>query len=81
MAASTRDTVPGFGEMVRTAREQKGWSRDKLAEVAGCSRSGIADIELGQRAVSLRLAAALAGALGIVAFLHDPATPIGPSSV
>jgi transcriptional regulator with XRE-family HTH domain len=73
-----RDVVPGFASMLRAAREQRGWSAQKLADAAGVSINTVWAIEGETRAPSLRVASALAKALNIVVFLHDPARPIDP---
>ena len=64
-AASTRDTVPGFGAAVRARRTARGLSLEFLAHKAGTHQTTISKIENGQRAPSLLLARKLAAALGI----------------
>jgi transcriptional regulator with XRE-family HTH domain len=57
--------VPGFGEAVRARRDAMGWSLNQLAEKAETHFTTVSKVERNQRAVSLRLAAALASALGV----------------
>lgn len=63
--ASTRDVVPGFGAAVRAQREAAGLSLRDLAERAGTTAGAVSLVERGDRAPSLRMAAALAAALGV----------------
>ena len=61
--ASSRDTVPGFGEAIKARREAIGLSLGQAAEASGTHFTSLSKLENGQRAPSLRLAVALAGAL------------------
>lgn len=65
MADSTRDMIPGFGAAVRARREQAGLSLEELAKRVETHFTSISKIELSQRAPSLRIAAAIASALGV----------------
>lgn len=65
MADSTRDMIPGFGAAVRARREAAKLSLVELAEKAGTHFASVSKIERNQRAPSLRVAAALASALGV----------------
>lgn len=62
---STRDMIPGFGPAVRARRDAAGLSLAQLAEKCGTHFTSISKIECGQRAPSLRVAAAIASALGV----------------
>lgn len=62
---STRDIVPGFGERVKAERERQGLSQAELAERAGTHVQSVSNLEREYRAVSLRLALDIAGALGV----------------
>lgn len=62
---STRDIVPGFGERVKAERERQGISQSELAERAGTHVQSVSNLEREYRAVSLRLALDIAGALGV----------------
>jgi len=42
-----------FGQRLRNMREQRGWTQVELAEKLGLDRSYLADIERGNRNVSL----------------------------
>ena len=74
-----RDLVPGFAETIRAAREAKGLTLRELADATGgaVSMESISRLEREERAPSLRVAAALAHALGLkklrLADLHKPA--------
>ncbi|WP_439627435.1 helix-turn-helix domain-containing protein [Gemmata sp.] len=72
-----RDVVPGFAEMVKAARESRGWSCAKLGEEAGVSANTVSAVEREVRAPSLRVASALVVALDLKVWLHEPATPTG----
>ena len=54
-----------FGHQVRQLRESKGWSQDRLAEVAGLHRTHISLIENAKREVQLDTVAKLAVALKV----------------
>lgn len=71
-----RDIVPGFAAAVTAAREAAGLSRADLAQAAGLAVSTMYAIESEQRSPSLRVAAALARALGMKAWLDDPAVVV-----
>lgn len=70
-----RDLVPGFAAMIQAARESLDWSRAELARRSGLSVNTISAIEREIRAPSLRVASALATALDLRVWLHDPAKP------
>lgn len=53
------------GQVLREFREQRGWTRERLAEEAGMDDHAIYQIEVGQRGGSLQTAAALGRALGV----------------
>lgn len=71
-----RDLVEGFAATITAAREGKGWSMAELARQAGLSVNTVSAIEREVRAPSLRVACALAVALGLRVWLHDPANPV-----
>lgn len=71
-----RDLVPGFAKMVTVAREARGWSMGELARQSKLSVNTVSAIEREVRAPSLRVATALARALELWAWLHDPAKPV-----
>jgi len=54
-----------FGLAVRTAREQKGWSQELLAEAANLNRSYLGEIERGLVTPSLSTISKLAAGLGL----------------
>lgn len=54
-----------FGEKVRTVRQERGISQEKLAELAGLHRTYVSSIERGERNVSLVNIQRLAAALGV----------------
>ncbi len=61
---SVRDIVPGFGAALRIARELSGLSQADVAVRAGCGFAAVSKVETEARAPSLRLALALADAVG-----------------
>ena len=54
-----------FGHAVREAREKRGWSQERLAEVADLNRSYLGEIERGLVTPSLATIGKLAFALGL----------------
>ena len=64
-----------FAGRLKELREQAGLTQPELADRAGLSKAGIADLEQGRREPSWATAVALAGALGVevTAFLQEPA--------
>lgn len=73
---TSRDLVPGFAAMVTAARETLGWSMAELARQSKLSVNTVSAIEREIRAPSLRVASALADALNIWAWLHEPAKAV-----
>jgi len=71
-----------FAGRLRELREQAGLTQPQLADRAGLSKAGIADLEQGRRQPAWETVVALAKALGVScdAFLQEPATapPAGP---
>lgn len=62
---ATRDYVPGFGELIKRARVEKGWSGNELAKRAGVAQTAVSAIERGVHAPSLRAAVLLLSALEV----------------
>jgi transcriptional regulator with XRE-family HTH domain len=58
-----KDVVRKVGRRIRELRQKKGWSQEKLAEMAGLHRTYIGQIERGEKSVGvenlLRVAEAL----------------------
>jgi transcriptional regulator with XRE-family HTH domain len=54
-----------FGERIRTLRQDRGLSQERLAEIAGVHRTYLSSVERGERNVSLDNIYAIAGALGV----------------
>jgi len=54
-----------FGSRVRTLRQARGWSQEKLAEVCGLDRSYISLVELGKRNLTLKTMGVFARHLGV----------------
>ena len=54
-----------FGRCLRRAREDRGYSQEKLAELAGLHRTYVSSVERGKRNVSLENIWRLADALSI----------------
>src|SRR6516164_9225280 len=64
--AMTSDPSAPFGELLRRARQAAGLTQEELAERAGLSRRGIADLESGARKTPRKdTVALLAAALGV----------------
>jgi len=60
-----RDELKEFGRRLRELRLQKGYSQEKLAEIASLHRNHIGMIERGERNVTLLNIKKIARALGI----------------
>ena len=58
------DTQARFGKKLRAARQDKGVSQEKLAELAGLHRTYVSSVERGERNISLLNIERLAKALG-----------------
>jgi len=54
-----------FGERIRTLRQSRGLSQERLADLAGVHRTYLSSLERGERNVSLDNIYALAEALGV----------------
>lgn len=54
-----------FGQNVRLAREEKGWSQDHLSEISGLHRTYISGIERGVRNPTIEIVQQIALALNI----------------
>jgi transcriptional regulator with XRE-family HTH domain len=54
-----------FGRRIRSLRERKGLSQERLAELADLHRNYVGGIERGERNVGLRNIIRLAKALGV----------------
>ncbi len=54
-----------FGRRVRRIREQRGFSQEHLADLAGIHRTYMSSVERGRRNIGLDNIAALADALGV----------------
>lgn len=67
MDTPTKETLSyRVATRIRELRLEKGWSQDRLAQVAGMSRDGLSRIERGDRpAPRLETIAAIAAALGV----------------
>ncbi len=53
-----------IGQIIRSLREDKGWSQEKLAFDAGMETSHLSRIERGERRLAIELLDSLATALG-----------------
>lgn len=60
------------GEIIKAAREAKGWTAYRLAQESGVSQSQISRAEAGKRALSLESARKICEAMGVslAAFDH-----------
>jgi len=72
--------APGAsGTALRLARQARGYSQQQLAGMAGVSRQAVSAVESGVSDPSLRVALALARALGMtVEELFGPGSPVSP---
>jgi len=71
--------APGAGANLRLARQARGFSQQQLASMAGVSRQAVSAVESGHSDPSLRVALALAQALGLsVEELFGPGEPAAP---
>ena len=71
--------MTGSGIRLRLARQARGFSQQQLAGMAGVSRQAVSAVESGLSDPSLRVALALASALGqTVEELFGPGTPVPP---
>lgn len=68
-----RDRVT-FGDDIRAARDQRGWTQEELAQKAGVSRPTIARVERGDDVSTANLAK-VADALGLQIRLADRDDP------
>src|SRR5579862_7304449 len=69
----------GTGANLRLARQARGFSQQQLASMAGVSRQAVSAVESGHSDPSLRVALALARALGLgVEELFGPGEPAAP---
>ena len=87
----TRDGPAASGARLRLARQARGFSQQQLARMAGVSRQAVSAVEAGHSDPSLRVALALARALGVTAeelfgpgntpppVAARPVAPLGPA--
>ena len=61
---------PGFGDVIREARNKQGWSQGELGEKAGVSRPTIARVEANNDVTTATIAK-VAQALGLKLELRD----------
>jgi len=76
---ATTEVTRAHGARLRLARQARGLSQQQLAGVAGVTRQAVSAVESGHSDPSLRVALALAGALGMtVEELFGPGEPADP---
>jgi putative molybdopterin biosynthesis protein len=76
---ATAEVTPTHGARLRLARQARGLSQQQLAGVAGVTRQAVSAVESGHSDPSLRVALALAGALGMtIEELFGPGDPADP---
>lgn len=56
-----------FGDLLLSHRTAKGWTQEQLSEAVGCTRSHIANLELGKSDVPLKTVQRIADALSVSA--------------
>jgi len=54
-----------FGKKVRELREKRGWSQEKLAEIADLHRNYVGNVERGEQNISIDNIEKIAHALGV----------------
>ena len=54
-----------FGDILKTIRNEKGWSQEKMAECLGTTKQAISRYERGERTPKITVAAKFADQLGI----------------
>ncbi|MCI4044641.1 helix-turn-helix transcriptional regulator [Streptomyces sp. TRM75563] len=59
-----RSASAAFGALLRSLRDERGWTQDELAARVGCSGAHISAVETGRRSPTLRFAASADRALG-----------------
>ncbi|WP_028534353.1 helix-turn-helix domain-containing protein [Paludibacterium yongneupense] len=74
MSNGTLQVIQNVSANLRRARQQRGLSQDRLAELAGISRRMLVNIEAGESNVSIATVDKLASALGL-AFLDVVGAP------
>lgn len=81
LAEEELEVVDGYGEIVRRARERRGWSQEDLGRVVGEKASVIRRIEREAMAPSIALARKLEHALGVklLAPPSEPTIPLAPA--
>ena len=75
-----------IGQIIRSLREEKGWSQEKLAFDAGLETSHLSRIERGERRLAIDALDSLAAALGsspaaVCAIREGLALPTGAASL
>src|ERR1700683_3485258 len=76
---ATTEVARAHGARLRLARQARGLSQQHLAGMAGVTRQAVSAVESGHSDPSLRVALALAGALGMtVEELFGPGDPADP---
>jgi len=73
------ELVDGYGEVVRRARERRGWSQEDLGRAVGEKASVIRRIEREAMAPSISLAKKLEHALGVKLLAPPSETPTPPT--
>ncbi len=63
---ATRNELAAFGLGVRALREKRGWTQEKLAEMADLDQTYISGIERGRRNLGFRNLVKLAQAFGVL---------------
>ena len=59
------DIVDRLGKNLRQLRQDKGWSQEEFAHLAGIHRTYISDLERGARNPTIKIVEQLANALGV----------------
>ena len=54
-----------IGQRIRNYRSRRGWSQEKLAEMAGCHPTYIGQVERGEKNATMESIAKISSALGV----------------
>ncbi len=72
------DIVPGYGKLIRDARQKEGWKQEELARRINEPVSTVSHLELGKMLPSKKIAQKLEKALGITLISEAPASDAKP---
>jgi len=62
---NTEDVLTRLGSNIRTARKEKGWTQEKLAELSGINDKEVSHIEQGRRNITIDTLVKISTAFGV----------------